>query len=131
MVSQPGSAPLGGQADGPVGESARDGAGDWAQAWACALDDLELTLDQADALLRGDWTEAQGLDIVTAWALPELRGPMPVDLRTRALELHHRQQRLLQEAARAAAVLRRQAELAARISTFPSEPSPRYLDITA
>jgi hypothetical protein len=102
---------------------------DWASAWAAALDELELSLDQTEWLLRG---EDPGSGTTAApWAPPVLEGPMPVDLRTRALALHHRQQRILRATAEAASGLRRQAALTSRMSTGPAEPSPVYLDITA
>jgi hypothetical protein len=56
---------------------------------------------------------------------------MPVDLRTRALALHHRQQELIRATADAALAMRRQRELTARMVTARSGPSPVYLDITA
>jgi hypothetical protein len=56
---------------------------------------------------------------------------MPVDLRTRALALHHRQQQVMRATAEAAAALRRQAALTSRMSTATTERSPVYLDITA
>jgi hypothetical protein len=56
---------------------------------------------------------------------------MPVDLRTRALALHHRQQQLMRATAEAAVALRRQAALTSRMSTARGEPSPIYLDINA
>ncbi len=108
----------------PAEDSFRRSA--WEAAWAAALDELELTLETTERLLRGE-------DAATApaWTPPVLAGPMPVDLRTRALALHHRQQQLMAATADAAIALRRQAELTTRMSTAPSEPSPVYLDITA
>ena len=101
---------------------------DWASAWAAALDELELSLDETERLLRG---EAAGGTTLAPWAPPALHGPMPVDLRTRALALHHRQHQLMQTTADAASALRRQAELTSRMSTAHRDPSPVYLDITA
>jgi hypothetical protein len=102
---------------------------DWAAAWAAALDDLELSLDETERLLRGE-APLSGTT-VPPWTPPDLHGPMPVDLRTRALALHHRQQGLIRATADAALAMRRQRELTARMVTARSGPSPLYLDITA
>lgn len=102
---------------------------DWASAWAAALDELELSLDETERLLDGG--DPDRGTTVAPWAPPALVGPMPVDLRTRALALHHRQQQLLQATAQAANGLRRQAALTSRMSTGSAEPSPVYLDVTA
>jgi len=111
---------------------AHDIEADWASAWAAALDALELSLDDTERLLRGEHPHAgtTAAPHATAWSPPALEGPMPVDLRTRALALHHRQQRVLRATAEAAAALRRQAELTERMSTAPAK-TPVYLDITA
>ncbi len=104
----------------------------WASAWAAALDGLELSLDEAESMLRGE--EPPGHDpgtTVAPWAPPALEGPMPVDLRTRALALHHRQHRVLRETAVAAAALRRQTGLLSRMSTARPDSTPVYLDVTA
>ena len=109
-------------------QHARDEA-DWAAAWAAALDELELSLDETERLLRD---EAPDTGTTPApWMPPALEGPMPGDLRTRALALHHRQQQVLRATAEAAGAARRQAALTSRMSTGPVEPSPVYLDITA
>lgn len=102
---------------------------DWASAWAAALDDLELTLDRTERLLHGE--DPDGGTTIAPWAAPALEGPMPLDLRTRALALHHRQLQVLRAATEASAALRRQAALTSRMSTGSSEPRPVYLDITA
>lgn len=115
---------------GGAAEAAREAA--WAAAWAAALDELELTLDHADRLLRGEDPGPADVALAwTPWTPPALEGPMPVDLRTRALALHHRQQRLIRATAEAATALRRQAALTSRMSTAPAGPAPVYLDITA
>jgi hypothetical protein len=108
---------------------AHDTEADWSSAWAAALDELELSLDQTERLLRGEDPDTG--TTVAPWAPPALEGPMPVDLRTRALALHHRQQQVMRATAEAATVMRRQAQLTSRMSTARSEPSPVYLDITA
>ena len=102
---------------------------DWASAWAAALDELELSLDQTERLLRGE--DPDSGTAAAPWAPPALEGAMPVDLRTRALALHHRQQQVIRATAEAATALRRQAALTSRMSTAPNEPGPVYLDITA
>jgi len=107
---------------------AHDTEAEWTSAWVAALDDLELSLEEAEALLRGD---SPAGTTVAPWAPPALEGPMPVDLRTRALDLHHRQQQLMKATAEAAVALRRQAQLTSRMSTAREEPNPVYLDVTA
>lgn len=101
---------------------------DWASAWAAALDELELSLEETERVLRG---EAPIGTPAAPWAPPALDGPMPVDLRTRALELHHRQQQVIRAAAEAAAAARKHLELTSRMSTSRKEPAPVYLDVTA
>jgi hypothetical protein len=111
---------------------AHDTEADWASAWAAALDALELSLDETERLLRGEApASTPDAPITSDWTPPALEGPMPVDLRTRALALHHRQQRVLRATAEAAAALRRQAELTSRMSTAPAAKTPVYLDVTA
>lgn len=105
---------------------------DWDSAWRAALDALELTLDETERLLRGEAPQdGTAQDALTAWAPPPLEGPMPIDLRTRALELHHRQQQLIKATAEAATALRKQRALTSRMSTARAEPNPVYLDVNA
>lgn len=111
--------------------AAPDSEAAWAAEWAAALDELELTLEQTERLLAGEVPEQDTGTTVAPWAPPALEGPMPVDLRTRALSLHHRQQQLIRATADAAVAVRRQARLASRMSTARPEPSPVYLDVNA
>lgn len=108
---------------------AHDTEVEWASAWAAALDELELSLDRAERLLRGEDPDLGAA--LAPWAPSALEGPIPVDLRTRALAIHHRQQQVLRATTRAAGTLRRQAALTSRMSTAPAGPGPVYLDITA
>lgn len=101
---------------------------EWAAAWAAALDDLELSLDQTERLLRGEDPEGT---TIAPWALPALEGPMPVDLRTRALELHHRQQEVIRATADAAIAARRQLAVAGKMASGRPDATPVYLDVTA
>ena len=103
---------------------------EWAEAWAAALDELEQTLEATESLLRGAAVE-ETPPVSLPWSAPALEGPMPVDLRTRALQLHHRQQEVLRATALAAVAVRRQAALADKLSSRPREAVPVYLDITA
>jgi hypothetical protein len=100
----------------------------WAAAWAAALDDLELSLDQTERLLLGE-----NRDGTTAapWAPPVLEGPMPVDLRTRALELHHRQEEIIRATADAAIAARRQLAVVGKMASGRPDATPVYLDVTA
>ncbi len=109
-----------------------DTEADWASAWTEALDALELSLEETERLLRGEAPDAGTTEaLLTAWAPPKLEGPMPVDLRTRALELHHRQQELMRATADAAVALRKQAALTSKLSTGRKDATPIYLDINA
>jgi hypothetical protein len=104
----------------------------WHAAWSEALDALELSLEETERLLRGDVPDpGTPAPAVEPWTPPVLEGPMPVDLRTRALELHHRQQRVIRAAAEAAASLRKQAALTSKLSAGRSDATPVYLDVTA
>ena len=98
---------------------------DWRAVWEAALDELELSLDAADRLLAG----VDGSPL-PAWVPPQVPGPMPADLRTRALLLHHRQQAAVAATTEAVTAVRRQAALAGRMHTG-AEQQPVYVDITA
>jgi hypothetical protein len=105
----------------------------WRAAWEAALDDLELTVESTEALLRGEVPAESGTTpVLTAWLPPRLDGPMPGDLRTRALALLHRQQDLIGRVRHTSAGLRHQLQLVERVAgNRRTDEQPVYLDIQA
>ncbi|HET8717166.1 MAG TPA: hypothetical protein VFM50_05390 [Nocardioidaceae bacterium] len=105
----------------------------WRAAWEAALDDLELTVESTEALLRGEVPAESGTTpVLTAWLPPRLDGPMPGDLRTRALALLHRQQDLIGRVRHTSAGLRHQLQLVERVAgNRRTDEQPVYLDIRA
>ncbi|NHC16018.1 hypothetical protein [Motilibacter deserti] len=93
-------------------EAAAQGA-DWSAAWVDALNELELQVDQAEALLR---SESPELPAPVAWVPPALP-PIPPDLVERARLVHARQLDLAARMTRRMGDLGRQATLAGRIET--------------
>jgi hypothetical protein len=95
--------------------------------WEAALDKLELSVEHAESLLRGEDVASGG-----PWTSPALQGPPPHDLLARAQKLLLRQQ----EAASATAAVmdrtRRELEQPRRVNDHRSRVSaPVYLDVEA
>lgn len=109
----------------------------WHDAWVAALDELELTLEQTERLLAQGYVDppaaAHQEPVPAPWQPPRLEGPMPGDLRTRALALFHRQQQLIRQAAEARTSVRQQLSLLDRVAAGrrgTREEHPVYLDVT-
>jgi hypothetical protein len=103
----------------------------WDAAWAAALDDLELTLEQTERLLGGEPQEA--LD-AAAWVPPELSGSLPVELAARAHVLVARQRELMGRTAAAISATRRGVADLDKVNVFAGAERaalPVYLDLRA
>lgn len=117
-------------------------------AWVRALDELELEVDRAEALLsaeharaagpagaagraaraaRADRAQADGsADAMAPWVPPQLRTPLPDTLRERAERLLERQLVVTGRLAAAMTSSRRHLDVVERL--VPSDPRPMYVD---
>jgi hypothetical protein len=94
-------------------------------AWEVELDRLELEVIQIERLLAA----VKPLE-ATEWEPPRLATPLPGHLLPRALEIHERQGKALQQVLRALHTAQRHRRYVDRV-TPEDQPVPRYLDITA
>jgi hypothetical protein len=101
----------------------------WEQAWADALDALELDVARAEGLLAS-YRTSPGLPapVSVPWAPPNLPGPLPASLRARAQAVLDRQTRVAAELARGIGAARRDLLLAQRLDTRAHAPAPAFLD---
>ncbi|WP_298461660.1 hypothetical protein [uncultured Cellulomonas sp.] len=97
----------------------------WDAAWSDALAELELSVDEAEALIRAGHT--QPLRLLGAWQPPSGLGMLPAPLVDRARALLARQVRVAQQLAEAAAHSRRQLR-AVEGMRADAESTPVYLD---
>ncbi|SEJ56373.1 hypothetical protein [Demequina mangrovi] len=100
----------------------------WHDAWVATLGELELTLEQAEAMLAADHVpsaEAGG-----AWTPPVGIGAIPAPLVDRARALLARQVEVSRRLATAAAESRRHDRAIARLAGGPPAP-PVYIDVPA
>jgi hypothetical protein len=116
----------------PVGSPTDSSLADpWRDAWAAALDALELDLDRADALLARDHAlrDAATDDVLRSvtWTPPQDLPPLPAELAERALTVLHRQTTAAAALALAMTANRRQALVAARMSAEEAA-RPAFLD---
>jgi hypothetical protein len=99
-------------------------------AWTEALDELELDVDRAEALLCAEHARAaevaETLVRSTAWVPPQLRTPLPETLRERAERLLERQLVVTGRLAAAMTSSRRHLDVVERL--VPSDPRPMYVD---
>jgi hypothetical protein len=101
---------------------------DWLAAWAEALDELEMDVAEAEALLTGDHM-LRDTPVRDAWKPPTGLGTLPLDLRPRADAILARQLATAAAITRALATNRRQAAATARIETGrQAAPRPAYID---
>ena len=115
---------FGGIGDEPPARSAE-------AAWVAALDDMELTLDIAERLLRGHHPDIAVL--AAPWDTPEVTGPMPKSLHRRARRLLHRQTALIKKTAEAAALTRQQIALLTKVADAGRKhlrDRPAYIDVS-
>lgn len=100
-------------------------------AWVAALDELELDVTSAEALIV-DARAAAEMPAATEsgpWAPPSDLGPLPLVLRGRAEAIHQRQIRAATALAAAMAGNRRQSALITRLdSGFDGGDRPAYVD---
>lgn len=98
----------------------------WDAAWVAALDELELSVEQAEALLHASDPEPS-----TPWTPPVLQGPPPPQQLARAHVLLERHQRVTRELAQAMAATRQQMALAAKVRQNRPDETPVYVDVQA
>jgi hypothetical protein len=101
---------------------------DWLAAWSAALDELEMDVAEAEALIAGDHL-LRDTPTSDPWRPPAGLGPLPLDLRPRADAILARQISTAEQITRALATNRRQAAVTARIETGSAPASrPSYID---
>ena len=104
----------------------------WSAAWADALAELEMSVDEAEALLRAAHSSGPvDVDAIASvgygWRPPTHLGQLPAPLADRARALVDRQLRVARQLAEAAAHSRRQLR-AVESMRATAEASPVYLD---
>jgi hypothetical protein len=101
--------------------------GDWRDAWASALDDLEMDVAATEAMLLDSrrMAETPPSDL---WRPPTELGALPLELRPRADEILTRQLNVAEEIARRLTATRQQTAMTARIETGEAVKRPVYLD---
>ena len=105
----------------------------WSTAWSDALADLEMSVDEAESLLRAAHAPAAASSATAAvlaaatWTPPSHLGLLPAPLLERASALLDRQLRVGQQLAEAAAHSRRQLRAVETIRAT-AEANPVYLD---
>ena len=99
----------------------------WHDAWAAALDELELTLDATERLLDHQDGDAD----VPAWTPPVVPGPMPPDLAARAQQLLDRQGGTIRRAVTGAGDLRQRLDLLGKLTGGKAARAERpvYVDM--
>jgi hypothetical protein len=117
-------------------------SGDWDRAWEAALDELELSLQEAEQLLHaapeaataGELVVRQDGTAVRGWVPPQLNTPMPPEMLERAQDLLARQAELIGATMAAMASTRVNRDLVGRISGAPRSGRTTgavYLDVRA
>ncbi len=99
----------------------------WDTAWSDALAELELSVDEAEALLRAGHAERTGPLRAATWQPPSGLGQLPAPLVDRARAILTRQLRVAQQLAEAAAHSRRQLRAVDGMRA-DSEASPVFID---
>jgi hypothetical protein len=116
--------------------------GAWNAAWEAALDELELSLQEAEQLLRATPEDTPAGELVVrpdgtavrGWVPPQLNSPMPPEMLERAQDLLARQAELIGATMAAMASTRVNRDLVGRISGAPRtgrSTGAVYLDIRA
>jgi hypothetical protein len=114
----------------------------WDAAWQAALDELELTLEETEQLLRSAPEDAPAGELVVredgtavrGWVPPQLNTPMPPELLDRAQALLARQAELIGQTMAAMSSTRTHVDLVGRVSGTPRtgrSVGAVYLDIRA
>jgi hypothetical protein len=95
--------------------------------WATALDRLELEVILAERRLEDPSRPPQD-----TWDEPDLHGPIPADLRDRALALRDRQQQVQLAMTTLLGTIGRQHDFASRVDRATRQAGKSvYLDVTA
>jgi hypothetical protein len=94
-------------------------------AWEVELDRLELEIHRVERLI----TAIKPLEAAD-WVAPSLTAPLPEHLLARAVDIHERQTRALNQILRALTRAQRQRRYVDRAAT-DEQHVPRYVDITA
>ncbi|MHB1615439.1 MAG: hypothetical protein ACYCYA_14210, partial [Actinomycetes bacterium] len=92
-----------------AGEGLADQPASWRTAWLGELDRMEMTIAEAEALLRSGQAPAP-----TGWQAPERIGPLPEDLEPRAQAILGRQLDLAAELTEAIIGNRQHSQLIGR-----------------
>lgn len=103
----------------------------WRAAWVAALDELELTLEDTERLLRG---HHPGEAEVPRWTPPTIPSPMPADLLPRVEELVARQRDVVAATLQAMAGAKQQLDLVDRVARLHAArhaDRPVYVDLSA
>lgn len=103
----------------------------WHAAWVAALDELELTLEDTERLLRSNQPSEVA---VVRWTPPTLPGPMPQQLLPRAEELVARQRDVMAAALKAMTAAKQQLDLVDRVAGLRGARRPDrpvYVDLSA
>ncbi len=114
----------------------------WDAAWTAALDELELSLEESERLLRSTPEDAPPAELVVrpdgsavlGWAPPTLNTPMPPELLDRAQALLARQAELIGQTMAAMSSSRSHLDLLGRVSGSPRSGrsvGAVYLDVRA
>ena len=100
---------------------------DWRDAWTTALDELELDVTKAEAMLADihRYAEYAPADL---WKPPTELGALPLELRPRADEILTRQLAAAEEIARRLVATKQQMMMTSRIETGEASKRPVYLD---
>ena len=102
----------------------------WRVAWADALDELELSVEQAERLLAHDSSTALPPP-VQPWRPPAVTGPPPPEQLERARRLLERHLRVTRDLADAVTVTRQQLALTVRMGSNQPPDTPLYVDVSA
>lgn len=103
---------------------------EWSTAWTAALDELELTLEQTQALVEGRAPTSEP----RPWTPPQLASPLPSHLVERARSLLARQHQMIETTTAAVAGTRQTKAFVGRVvdsSTLQRRPAAVYLDVRA
>ncbi|MFC5381498.1 hypothetical protein [Aquipuribacter nitratireducens] len=108
--------------------TATDVGHDFTAAWHAALDDLELEVDRAEALLHALHSPAGAADPVPpgGWTPPAIGAPLPESLRERAELLLERQLSVAGRLSTAMTASRKHQDVVGRL--VEREPRPMYVD---
>jgi hypothetical protein len=116
--------------------------GAWDVAWEAALDELELSLEESERLLRatpqdaaaGELVVRQDGTSVSVWTPPSLATPLPAQMLERAEGLLARQAELIGQTMAAMSRTRLDIEMVSRVSGAPRSGrsvGAVYLDVRA